>query len=329
MPTSNVSAKAPVSIGSRSVVWAILSSIAAAAPASEASAAENPAIAGAAQALTRCAATLAAEDQFSGVAVLESDGRRLVEFAAGRIHPANGQKPNTGTPFNIASVGKLFTATAIGQFIDRGDVSLEDEVWTFLRELPPHIGRLKVGQLLNHSSGIGEIHGPANHQRILAAKTATELLPLIAAKAPLADPGKARRYSNTGPILLGAIVEKLSGQSFADYVEQRIFAAAAMRDSRMKGAPAGAATMMTRSEDLTGPMMIDPGPSRERGQFRAATPGALLTATATAVRRTCCGSPGHCSRRRCFQLGPSSCCGAIPPRFLEPDPVSMRTGSRR
>lgn len=210
-----------------------------------------------AAAIRSCAATFAAQDEFSGVLALRLDGEDSF-YSTGQVKPGALVPPTPETPFNIASVGKLFTATAIGQLIDAGQVDLQEAIGKHLPDLPPHLEAITVGQLLNHSSGVGEIHGPANHQRILAARTATELIPLIAAVPPLSEPGTVRRYSNTGPILLGAIIEKLSGRPFATYVEERIFRPAGMANSSMTGAPEDASTMMTRSEDLTGPMRIGP-----------------------------------------------------------------------
>lgn len=211
-----------------------------------------------AEAIQSCASRFAAEDEFSGIVAIQN-GAKQSFYAAGAVKPGTNEQPTPQTPFNIASVGKLFTATAIGQLIDAGKIDLDDEIGRHLPELPPQLRTIAIGQLLNHSSGIGEIHGPANHQRILAARSSTELLPLIAAAPLHAEPGAVRRYSNTGPILLGAIVEKLSGQPFAAYVEEHIFTPVGMHNSSMTGAPPEAATMMTRSEDLTGPMRIGPG----------------------------------------------------------------------
>jgi D-alanyl-D-alanine carboxypeptidase len=210
-------------------------------------------------AIRNCAQSFAEADQFSGVVLLERGGKRVLAAAYGLADPATGRTNTIDTPFNIASVGKIFTATAAGQLIDEGKLRLDDPVGRYLPELQPPLASITIGQLLNHSSGVGEIVTPTNQQRIAGAKTARELLKLIADQPLASDPGTRRRYSNTGPILLGAVIEAISGQSYSRYVQEHIFTPAGMSSSTVRGRPVNAAEMLTRSEVLTGEMRITSG----------------------------------------------------------------------
>lgn len=213
----------------------------------------------AAGAVESCAASFAAADEFSGVVMLAQNGRALASAAYGYADPETRRKNTAETPFNIASLGKIFTATAIGQLIERGKLRLDDGIGRHLPELPPELGRITVRQLLNHSSGLGEIFSPANQQRIASAETSRELLPLIVTRPLQFEPGSRHGYSNTGPIVLGALIEALTGTSFPQYVRDNIFAPAGMESSTIRGRPTGAAAMLTRSEVLTGEMRITSG----------------------------------------------------------------------
>lgn len=217
-----------------------------------------------------CADSFASADEFSGVLLLERQGHRVLGLTYGMADPARGMKNVIDTPFNIASVGKIFTTTAVGQLIDRGKVRLGDPVARFLPELGAELGRITIAQMLSHSSGIGNIFNPANTPKISSARTTRELMNLVAAEPPAFAPGSKRLYSNTGFLVLGAVIEAASGQSYADYVHEHVFRPAGMTHSSLKGRPSDAAQMLTRSEDLTGAMLIH---SDAKVPRRAATPG--------------------------------------------------------
>jgi CubicO group peptidase (beta-lactamase class C family) len=116
-----------------------------------------------------------------------------------------------------------------------------------------------VSQLLKHSSGVGDIFKPEHQPRIASARTARELLPVIAAQQPLFAPGSQHRYSNTGALILGAVIEAVSGRPYATYVEENIFRPVGMGSSAIRAVPDNAAVMLTRSEVLTGEMRITAG----------------------------------------------------------------------
>ncbi len=135
------------------------------------------------------------------------------------------------TRFNLGSINKLFTRTAIGQLNEKGALSLDDTIGKFLPGYPngEAAAKVTVRQLLDMTSGIGDFFGkkyldiPKDRIRSL-----DDYLPLFAAEPLLFVPGSQRRYSNGGYIVLGLIVEKASGQSYFDYVNDHICVPAGM-----------------------------------------------------------------------------------------------------
>ncbi|HTK95591.1 MAG TPA: serine hydrolase domain-containing protein, partial [Terriglobales bacterium] len=123
---------------------------------------------------------------------------------------------------------------AIDQLVAAGKLSLDDKLGKFLPDYPNQEAREKVTvkQLVDMTSGIGDFFGerymqtPKEKLRSLA-----DYLPLFADKPLLFPPGTQERYSNGGYVVLGLIIEKVSGQSYYEYVKQHIFAPAGMSDS--------------------------------------------------------------------------------------------------
>jgi D-alanyl-D-alanine carboxypeptidase len=131
--------------------------------------------------------------------------------------------PNTSqTRFNIASAGKMFTAVGIGLLVDRHLIQFDAPISRYLEDLEPDVGSITVAELLNHTSGLGNYFDPRNSAVIEAAHTATDLLS-VALMEPLAfAPGSKRAYSNSGFVVLGAIIERVSGLPYADFVQKEI-----------------------------------------------------------------------------------------------------------
>jgi D-alanyl-D-alanine carboxypeptidase len=174
---------------------------------------------------------LAKADEFSGVALLAKNGKPIFQKAYG-LASQEYQTPNrVDTKFNLGSINKIFTKIAIGQLIERGKLSFDDPISNHLPDYPNRqaADKVTIRHLLEHRSGIGDIFGekydatPKSQLRRIA-----DYLPLFTA-APLAfEPGTKRQYSNGGYLVLGAIIEKASGQSYYDYVREQIFKPAGM-----------------------------------------------------------------------------------------------------
>jgi CubicO group peptidase (beta-lactamase class C family) len=170
------------------------------------------------------AAALAAEDSFSGV-VLVAKGDTVVVNRAYVLADQEWKAPNrTDTLFHMASVGKMFTAAAVLKLAGEGRLSLDDSLAKWVPEYPhPEAAKITVRHLLTHSAGIGEWDG----RKIRGEKSGAELAATMTEPLQF-EPGARFNYSNAGFVLLQAVVEKATGKSFADALEELVFAPAGM-----------------------------------------------------------------------------------------------------
>jgi len=144
--------------------------------------------------------------------------------------------PVTGdTVHQLASATKIFTGTAIMMLVEEGKLSLDDPVVKLLPQLPAAWGNVTVQHLLTHTSGIPDWFeasaGPRGN--ILDSQaTRDEIIKKISAKPVEFQPGDKWSYNQSGPVLLGMIVEKVAGRSFEDFLDQRVFKPLAMTTTR-------------------------------------------------------------------------------------------------
>lgn len=153
-------------------------------------------------------------DRFGGVALVVKGERVLLEQAVGHALRWAKLPINRDTRFALASASKLFTVVAIGQLIELGLVSLEDPVTKFLPEHAHRTGwsEVTLGHLLSHTSGFGSYWGPDLDARRTALVTVQAHFQPFE-QTPLAfAPGTRFDYSNVGFILLGAVIERVTGQ---------------------------------------------------------------------------------------------------------------------
>lgn len=135
--------------------------------------------------------------------------------------------------YEIGSVTKQFTAAAILQLVEQGKLSLDDEVTRHLPSYPTQGHRLTVRRLLDHTSGIRSYTEIPEFGTLATRSLPRDSLTALFAGKPFDfAPGAGQVYNNSAYFLLGQIIEKLSGQSYADYVQRHLFARAGMLDSR-------------------------------------------------------------------------------------------------
>jgi CubicO group peptidase (beta-lactamase class C family) len=131
-------------------------------------------------------------------------------------------------------MNKMFTAVAIGQLVEKGKMTFTDTLAKVLPDYPDRAfaERVTLHQLLTHTSGIGgDIFAPevlAHRERF---RRPGDYLPLFAKEKPKFPPGERFNYANPGFVVLGAVVERASGESYFDYVQKHIFATAKMHDT--------------------------------------------------------------------------------------------------
>lgn len=170
---------------------------------------------------------LAQSGGFSGVVLVARDGDILFERAYGKRDARGAQDNAVETRFNLASAGKMFTAVAILQQVAAGRVSLDTTVGEVLGDYPNRgfAQRVTIRHLLTHTAGAGDIDlfGVENAENRQRVRSVAEMVALHAHRSPAFPPGSDQAYGNFGHVVLGRMVEVLSGQSFETYVQARIF----------------------------------------------------------------------------------------------------------
>ncbi len=175
--------------------------------------------------------SLATQDQFSGVVVLAREGTPVLQLARGMADRA-ARLPNTvETAFNLGSINKVFTRIAIRQLAAQGRLALDSSLGRYWPDYPnAAVRRVTIRQLLEMRSGIGGniFAVPASGDRHTLRRL-VDFLPLFVNEPMASEPGARQQYSNAGYVLLGLLVERLSGESYYDYVRRSIYEPAAMR----------------------------------------------------------------------------------------------------
>jgi D-alanyl-D-alanine carboxypeptidase len=176
---------------------------------------------------------LVEQDAFAGVVLVARDGVPLVQRAYGLADREGGVPASADMRFNLGSINKLFTKVAIGQLLAAGKLALTDTVAALLPDYPDTPARrATVEQLLNHRGGIADFFGPA----FTAApkeqfRANADYYRFVAALPVRFEPGARQEYCNGCYIVLGAIVERVSGLPYETYMARHVFAPAGMTGS--------------------------------------------------------------------------------------------------
>ena len=188
---------------------------------------------GAVQALDHEAGELAGKDRFSGAVLVARGGKIALEKAYGLADREKQLHNTVDTQFRIGSMNKMFTATAILQLAGEGKIDLEAPLGKYLTDYPNRELAMKVTirHLLTHTGGTGDIFTPEYEKHRLEMREPGDYLKLYGARGLEFEPGSKWAYSNYGFVLLGLVVEKVSGMSYYDYVDKKIFEKAGMQST--------------------------------------------------------------------------------------------------
>jgi D-alanyl-D-alanine carboxypeptidase len=170
--------------------------------------------------------------QFMGAVAIAVNGKIVFSDACGWADAEWSVKNTFDTRFRTGSIAKQFTATAILLLHDQGKFELHDPIGKFLPDLPDSWRSATIHQLLTHTSGIPTYtQGPALQRFSRLGATPNEMIESVRDK-PLDFPhGTQFRYDNTGYILLGMLIERVSGLTYEHFVQQNIFDRLGMRDT--------------------------------------------------------------------------------------------------
>ncbi|HYO59968.1 serine hydrolase domain-containing protein [Archangium sp.] len=170
--------------------------------------------------------------------IVIQDGRIVLKKGHGLANLESKKPITPDTAFLLGSVTKQFTAMAVMMLAERGKLKYDDSLSKFFPEFPPYAQKITVRHLLHHTAGFPEYEdlflesGKLDKDYPRSAKpprssfepTSKDALAILAqVKAPRFAPGKQHEYSNSGYVILAQIVEKVSGQSFAQFLRQNIF----------------------------------------------------------------------------------------------------------
>jgi CubicO group peptidase (beta-lactamase class C family) len=169
---------------------------------------------------------------FSGSVLVARDEKVLFDRAYGMANWDLKVPNKSTTKFRLGSVTKQFTAAAILRLEEQGKLKIEDKVSSVIAEAPASWKDITIRHLLHHESGIPDILGLKDYPTFKQKSHSRDELLKRFLELPLRfEPGTSHRYSNSGYILLGMIIERVSGVSYESFLQQHIFDPAGMKDT--------------------------------------------------------------------------------------------------
>jgi len=184
------------------------------------------------------------KSEFAGNVFVSEHGQVFYNKSFGQ--DKNGNPNVTSSEFGLASSAKLFTTIAIMQLKDQGKLALDDKVTKLLPQLKnPVYKNITIAQLLTHSAGLGDFfENPSYKEGETNIDDRDTAMRFIENTDTVFSPGTDFRYSNTGFLLLGLIIEQVSSMRFGDYVKQNVFIKAKMNHTKSgNGAGGGSSTV--------------------------------------------------------------------------------------
>lgn len=176
---------------------------------------------------------LAEKDKAMGSLAVAKDGNVLYTRAIG-YSQRNGtdRKPATvATRYRVGSIAKMFTASMIFQLVEEGKLKLTDTLDKFFPQIP-NANKITIAHILAHRSGIHSFTSdPDFGSWMMNPKTKDELVAIIAKGKPDFEPGEKMTYSNAGYVILGYIVEKLTGKPYQEALKERITSKLGLKDT--------------------------------------------------------------------------------------------------
>lgn len=173
------------------------------------------------------------DNRFSGAVLVAKDGQVVLREGFAFANRELGVPVKADTVFRLGSITKQFTSASIMQLVEKGKISIDDPVSKYYAAAPKAWSKITVKHLLNHRSGIPSYTGlPGFFEKDAALDRTPEQIVELTRDMPLEfEPGAKFNYNNTGYVLLGYIIEKVSGETYADYLNAHIFTPLGMKHS--------------------------------------------------------------------------------------------------
>ena len=173
------------------------------------------------------------DNRFTGTVLVARNGKPILREGFG---PANRELNVAAKPetiFRLGSITKQFTSASIMQLVEQGKISVDDPVSKYYAAAPAAWSKITVKHLLNHRSGIPSYTGLPGFMQTMATtdRTPEQIIELTRDKPLEFEPGTKFNYNNTGYVILGYVIEKVSGEKYADYVDAHIFKPLGMKNT--------------------------------------------------------------------------------------------------
>ena len=206
--------------------------------------------------------------------IVVKDGKTLLRQAYGMADVGKGLKMTPDMVLRIGSMTKQFTASGILLLADEGKLSLQDEITKYLPDYPTQGRKITIEHLLTHTSGIVSYTGkPGFPQRAPQDTSVAATIDSFKNDPLQFEPGTQWRYNNSGYYLLGAIIEKVAGMPYHQFVQERIFVPLGMRHTAYEGHERG------QWPGAAGHSPLDKGfgPARQLGKNQSYAAGELVS----------------------------------------------------
>ena len=178
---------------------------------------------------------LADADLFSGAVLLAKDGKPVFQGAFGVANKDFNVPNKLDTKFNLGSMNKMFTAVAVAQLVEKGKLSYDDPLSKFIPDFPDAASaqKIKIKHLLSHTSGLGGYFSERWDKMSRATvRTVDDMMAIAKQDEKLKfEPGSKWQYSNTGMLVLGKVIELVSGKSYFDYIAEYVTGPAGMANT--------------------------------------------------------------------------------------------------
>jgi len=183
--------------------------------------------------LDRLISKLAQADTFSGTVLLAKDEKIIFKKAYGLASKRFNIPNKIDTKFNLGSMNKMFTGLAIVQLAEQGKLSFDDPIIKHVPDYPNKevAQKVTIHHLFTHTSGMGHFWNEKFDDEFRWLRTVEDHIPLFVDDPLAFEPGERWSYSNAGFVVLGLIIERITGQSYYDYVKKNIFEPAGMMNT--------------------------------------------------------------------------------------------------
>ncbi|MFX0115978.1 MAG: serine hydrolase domain-containing protein [Candidatus Hodarchaeota archaeon] len=169
-------------------------------------------------------------DIFSGTVLIAKSGKIIFSKAIGQASKRYKMLNTHQTKFNLGSMNKIFTAAAILQLYEQEKLKLSDCVQEYLPSFP-NGDRITIHHLLTHTSGLGSFWNKRWEEKFRQIRSIDNYLDLFIDDELLFQPGERFEYSNAGFIVLGKVIEAISGKSYDEYIKEAVYTPAKMKNT--------------------------------------------------------------------------------------------------